>query len=128
MSSGALPSPVRPACGSNRVSEPSLPIAKLEIELLPVLVSYAYLPFFEITTQQAAVWVVPTDGLITFTFLSFKLYEDIALASAAPPKASETIKCPDGSKAKPKGVTPAESFVRGGPAIPRRTLYTSMRF
>ena len=79
------------------------------IELLPVFVVYVWRPFLVTTTQHAAVSVVFTLAETGVTVpLPAREYDDIALASGAPPNASDTIRSPRRPNAKPNGVMPAD--------------------
>src|SRR3954471_12278148 len=82
-SSGWLPAPklqVAPL-GSSRVRLPSWPTEKPEIELPPAFAVYAYLPFFEATSQHGAPWCVATAPLIGVAPLSETSYEEAASAA-----------------------------------------------
>src|SRR5262245_58756425 len=93
-----------------RVKAPSLPTEKPVIVPLPVFVVYANRPLPVTAIQHAAVCSVGTEGLTTRSIPVWesRRYDETSLAVAAPPKASETIRKPPLSKAKPKGVIPEE--------------------
>ena len=91
-----------------------------EMEALPVLVVYVNRPFSVTTIQQAAVSVVAADGVIVSNWLSSTSYDETALWSMAPPKASDTIRWSRSSKPKPNGVAPAEAM-RGRAGYPTVT-------
>src|SRR5215208_3593523 len=92
----------------------ALRTSKPVTDALPVFATYANLPLFVTTTQQAAVSVVGTEALTTSSVPPPpNVYDDTALAFTAPPNASETIRTPCWLNAKPNGVSPADELTTG---------------
>src|SRR5437868_8750941 len=107
------------AWGAASVSEPSLAIANVEIELLAAFAVKAQRPFLVTATQHAAACVVGADAVIRVSVPSaFSWYEDAADRPAAAPAASETTSSSRSPKAKPNGVEPEEAKLCAAPAAP----------